>query len=69
MSKGFRKLTGRIELEISRNRARELVFGGGVPAILALETAGTLKEVDCSGDVGTMCSKPGISFKRGLFLS
>jgi hypothetical protein len=69
MSKGFRKPTGRIDLEISRNIARELVFRGGVPAVMALETAGTLKEVDCSGDVGTMCFKPGISFKRGLFLS
>jgi hypothetical protein len=69
MIKGFRRPTGRIDLEISRNRARELVFGGGVPAILALETAGTLKEVDCSGDVGAMCFKPGFSFVRRLFLS
>jgi hypothetical protein len=69
MSKGFRRPTGRIDLKISRNRARDLVFGGGVPVLLALETAGTLKEVDCSGDVGAMCFKPGILFIRGLFLS
>jgi hypothetical protein len=61
MSKGFRKPTGRIDLEIARNRARELVFGGGVPVLLALETAGTLKEVDCSRDVG---SKGGCFFQE-----